>query len=73
MAIISFGYIDKQFLIYASLYITVTIVLNIISIIITNIDDNIKNILKNIPQMLIIIHGSLILAIIFECYLRKRS
>ena len=72
MAIISFGYIDKQFLIYASLYITVTIVLNIISIIITNIDDNIKNILKNIPQMLIIIHGSLILAIIFECYLRKR-
>ena len=71
MKLISLGNIDKIFLIYASIYIVVTIVLNIIFIILQNNEDNIKNLLKNISVMIIIIHGSLIFAIIFQCYLNK--
>ena len=71
MKIISFGYIDRKFLLYSSIYIVIILTLNTISMILKNIDDSIKKILKNIPVMLIIIHGSLIFAIIFECYLRK--
>ena len=71
MKLISLGNIDKIFLIYASIYIVVTIVLNIISIILQNNEDNIKNLLKNISVMIINIHGSLIFAIIFQCYLNK--
>ena len=68
MKIISFGYIDRKFLLYSSIYIVIILTLNTISMILKNIDDSIKKILKNIPVMLIIIHGSLIFAIIFECY-----
>ena len=72
MRLISCSKTNKKFrLLYILPYLLVTLLLNTISIILQNSDQNIKNNLKNIPLMIIIIHGSLILLIFLECWLRK--
>ena len=68
MKLISFGNIDQKFLIYVLFYIIIILSLNFLSIILQDTDVSTKD---NIPLMLIIIHGSLILCIIMECWLRK--
>ena len=68
MKLISFGNIDQKFLIYVLFYIIIILSLNFLSIILQDTDVSTKD---NIPLILIIIHGSLILCIIMECWLRK--
>ena len=68
MKLISFGKLDQKFLIYVLVYIIIILSLNFLSILLQDTDVSTKD---NIPLMLIIIHGSLILFIILECWLRK--
>ena len=70
MKLISFGNIDQKFLIYVLVYIIIILSLNFLSILLQDTDVSTKD---NIPLMLIIIHGSLILFIFLECWLRKTT
>ena len=66
MKFITFGILNKKFLLFAFVYILSMVVANISLMYIQN-----ENILKNIPITFIIIHGSLMIFIFFECWLRK--
>ena len=66
MKFIIFGILNKKFLLFAFIYILSMVVANISLMYIQN-----ENILKNIPITFIIIHGSLMIFIFFECWLRK--
>ena len=73
MKLITFGKLNKKFLLLASIYIALNLFLNISSIFLQKLIDKENKILRNIPIMLIIIHGSLVVFVFFECWLRKTT
>ena len=70
MKLVTFGKLNKKFLLLALLYILIIIIINILLIFLGKGNSG-KKILDNLPIFLALVNGFLIFFIIFECWLRK--